>query len=155
MYINHITITSGQISTTSRSDVSDEILAILSPWLKSIVNTDHKYPLPVAELKEYCAIAHVIEGGLLMTIYEPPNHKIPIVTIAIAQRSRHSDSLWSMMLASYEHAPDLKQPSTPWSAVALHPIVVSHPEYLKWIEDFERCVAWAWVTRNPDLQIHN
>ena len=159
MYINHITITSGHIARTSRSDVSDEVLAIVSPWLKKIINTEEKYPLPVAELSNYSAIAYVIEGGLLMTVYgsfsdgSSTDGTVPLVTFGVAHKSRQSEPLWAMMLANFEHDQNIKQPSTPWCAVAIHSTIILHPDALSWIGDFERCVAWAWITRNPNLDL--
>ena len=46
----------------------------------------------------------------------------------------------------------LQAPGTPWCAVALHPGFLEQHGASAWIGDFERCIAWAWLTRNPDLR---
>jgi len=159
-YINHITLTTGHNARTSRADVADEVLALVAPWLQSIVNTGQKHPLTVPSLSHFSAIAFVQDGGLLVTVYgpsgphesgKPANADIPLVTFGVAQRSRHAEPLWAMMLASYEHAPGIKQPSTPWCAAIVYPSVMAHKSTLSWLADFERCCSWAWITRNAQL----
>lgn len=161
-YINHITITTGHNARTSRADVDDATLAIVAPWLKNIINTDTPHPLPVEPLSHFSAIAFVREGGLLVTVYGPsgphlhgaPAHGagIPLVTFGVAQKSRHGEPLWAMMTASFPHQPSIKQPRTPWCAVAVHPSIMAHPAAMEWLGDFERCCAWAWITRNTQFE---
>lgn len=147
-------------STGSRDDVTDDALAVVAPWLQSIVNAGQKAPLPAVELSHFYAVAYVQDGGLLVTVYgptgphqpgQPAGADIPLVTFGVAQRSRHSGPLWAMMLANFEHPDGIKQPATPWCAVALHPSIMAHTSSIGWLADFERCVAWAWVTRNAQL----
>lgn len=164
MHINHITLTTGHNARTSRAEVDDATLAAVAPWLKAIINIDAAHPLPVAVLGHYSAIAFVREGGLLVTVYgpadpheigQPADGRIPLVTFGVAQRSRHAEPLWAMLLANFAHKPDIKQPATPWCAVAVHPSILAHREALEWIADFERCCAWAWITRNAQLDSVN
>lgn len=160
-YIHHITLTTGHEVRTSRADVADEVLEIVSPWLQSIINTGQKHPLPVQELIHYSAIAFVQDGGLLVTVYGPSgphepgkttNADIPLVTFGVAQRSRHGEQLWDIMLASFEHANGILIPSTPWCAAIVYPSAMAHKDALSWLADFERCCAWAWITRNTKLE---
>lgn len=164
MYINHITLTTGHNARTLRADMHDDVIAIVSPWLQSIINTGQKHPLPVPTLNHYSAIAFVQDGGLLVTVYgasglhepgKPANADIPLiplVTFGVAQRSRHCEPLWAMLLASHEHAPCIKQPSTPWCAAIVYQSSIMHRDALSWLADFERCCAWAWITRNAQLE---
>lgn len=161
MYINHITITTGHNARTSRADVADETLAIVAPWLQSIVGAGQKSPLPVPALSHFAAIAYVQDGGLVVTVYgpsgphqpgQPASADIPLVTFGVAQRSRHSEPLWAMLLANFEHLEGIRQPTTPWCAVAVHPSIAAHADAIGWLADFERCVAWAWITRNAQLE---
>ncbi|MDC8446093.1 MAG: hypothetical protein LV471_09245 [Nitrosomonas sp.] len=161
MYINHITITTGNNARISRADVADDVLEVVAPWLQSIVNAGQKSPLPIPSLSHFSVIAYVQDGGLVVTVYgpsgphrqsQPAGSDIPLVTFGVAQRSRHSGPLWAMLLANFEHLAGIKQPSPPWCAVAVHPSIMMHPQALDWIADFERCVAWAWITRNAQLE---
>lgn len=161
MYINHLTLTTGHNARTSRADVADDALAIVAPWLLSVVGSGQKSPLPVPALSHFSAVAYVHDGGLVVTVYgpsgphqpgQPASADIPLVTFGVAQRSRHSEPLLAMLLANFEHIAGIKQPSTPWLAVAIHPSIMAHTDAIAWLADFERCVAWAWITRKPDLR---
>ena len=160
-YINHLTLTTGHNARTSRADVADEALAAVAPWLQSIVNTGQKSPLPVPTLSHFSAVAYVQDGGLIVTVYGPSGpHQpgqpaitdIPLVTFGVAQRSRHSEPLWAMLLANFEHPEWIRQPTTPWCAVAVHPSIAAHADAISCLADFERCVSWAWITRNAQLE---
>lgn len=161
MYINHITITTGHNARTSRADVTGDVLEVVAPWLQSIIKTGNKAPLPVRDISHYSAKALVHSGGLVVTVYgpigphqqgAPANADIPLVTFAVARRSRHGGDLWSMLLAIFDHKSGIKQPSVPWLAVAVHTSAFAHRDALDWLADFERRVAWAWITRQPDIR---
>ena len=160
MYINHLTITTGHNARTSRADVADETLSVVAPWLQSIVGTGQRSPLPVPALSHFSAVAYVQDGSLVVTVYgpsgphrtgQPAGADIPLVTFGVAQRSRHSEPLWAMLLANFEHPDGIKQPSTPWCAAIVYPSAIAHKTALSWLADFERCCAWGWITRNAKL----
>lgn len=160
MYINHTTLTTGHNARTSRADVADDVLAIVAPWLQSIVGAGQKSPMPVQALSHFSAIAYVQDGGLIVTVYgpdgphergQPANADIPLVTFGVAQRSRHSEPLWAMLLANFDHPEGIKQPGTPWCAVVMHLSIMAYADAIDWLADFERCVAWAWITRNAQM----
>lgn len=159
--VNHITLTTGHNIRTSRADVADDAMAIVAPLLQSIVGAGQKSPLPVPALSHFAAIAYVQDGGLVVTVYgpsdphqpgQPASADIPLVTFAVTNRSRHSGPLWARLLTNFKHQEGIKQPSAPWCAVVLHPSIMAHPNAIGWLADFERCVAWAWITRNTQLE---
>ena len=162
MYINHITMTTGHLVRTSRGDVPPEVTALLAPWLQGLVSTGKAAPLPVPGLAEYSAQAFVQDGGLVVTVSaqvgphapgEP--HKgptMPLATLAVAQRSRHGAALWELLASAFGAKPGLQEPRTPWIAVALHPSAAAYTGALDWLGDFERCIAWAWITRHPVVE---
>lgn len=160
-YLNHITLSTGRNARSERSGVDDSVLALLSPWLKKIINSGQAMPLPVDDLSHFSAKAFVQDGGLVVTVYgpsgphergTPANADIPLVTFGVAQRSRHGGDLWTMLLANFKQLDGIKQPSAPWCAVVVHPSAFAHRDALDWLADFERCVAWAWITRQPDIK---
>jgi hypothetical protein len=71
MYVNYITLATGHNARTARSDVDDETLAVVAPWLISIINSGQYHPLPAPSLIHYSAIACVQDGGLLVTVSAP------------------------------------------------------------------------------------
>lgn len=153
MYINHMTLTTGHSSRSQRADVTDATLAVITPWLQQAVNSGGQHALP--GLPDYAAAVFVQDGGLVVTVYAPQpdlGPRLPLVTFGVAQRSRHGEALWALLVANFGAHAKARRPGEPWCAVALHPTLMLDPATTEWLGDFERCVAWAWVTRNPVLR---
>lgn len=162
MYINHITLTTGHNARTSRADVSDEVLAVVAPWLAGIINSGVLHPLPVPALSHLSARASVEAGSLVVTVFAPAGpfvpgsvsrgKDMPLVTFGVAQRSRQGAELWPQLVQAFGATDKIRRPAEPWIAVALHDGLVAHINVIGLLGDFERCCAWAWITRNPDLK---
>lgn len=160
-YINHITLATGHCRRSPRHEVDDATLQLLVPWLQAAVVSGRIEPLPVAPLCHYGAKA-IKEIGLVVTIYAPrgphtpgvphAGDHVPIATIGIAQRSREARDLWGMLVANFGVAQGGDMPAAPWCAVALHPNAIAFPDAIGWLGDLERCIAWAWITRQPALR---
>ncbi|MER2518583.1 MAG: hypothetical protein ABTR92_19665 [Candidatus Accumulibacter phosphatis] len=148
-YINHLTLSTGHTRRSPRAEVGDDTLAWLVPWLREAVALGTPQPLPVADLARYTLLAMVEDGALLATLYAGID--APLVTIGVAQRSRQGACLWEKMIAAFDAAPGLERPAEPWCAVALHAGILDDPGAGEWPGDFERCLAWAWITRSPQL----
>ena len=71
--------------------------------------------------------------------------------MGIAQRSREAAQLWDYLINAFGAHPSAKMPSVPWCATSPHEPLAVLRDALDWLGDFERCVAWAWITRNPAL----
>lgn len=157
MYINHLTLSTGHLSRIERGDVAGETLARVAPWLAAAVEVGKAVPLPVSELVDYTALACVLEGSLIITV-SGPNHELgpapPLVTLGVAKRSRHGAALWPLLTGPVmpPTKAGLVRPAEPWCAVAIWPTISLSPDALRWLADFEKCVAWAWVTRPEDEQ---
>ncbi len=157
-YLNHITLDTGNLRRSPRAEVGDETLRILTPWLHGALESGQHTPFPAEfDMSHFSVKATKENGSLLVTVFAPRGphtpgkphvgQTMPLVTLGVAQRSRQGAELWAKMVAQFGAAPGLQKPSEPWCAVALHPPVVGYPESLDWLGDFERCVAWAWLTR--------
>ena len=161
-HINHITLSTGHIARTSRADVAPEVTKLLAEWLPGTINTGKPHPLPVAELSHFSAQVFVQDGALVVTVSAPvgphtqgkphTGKAMPLVTFGAAQRSRQGAPLWDMLVKAFGSKSGLKQPDTPYCAVAVHPGIAIYAGPVEWLGDFERCVAWAWITRNPVLR---
>ena len=152
MYIHHITLTTGHDTRSQRGDVTDVTLAAVAPWLQSAIYSGRQHALP--GLPDYAAAVFVQDGGLVVTVYahQPDiGQRLPLVTFGVAQRSRHGEALWALLVANFKAHALAKRPREPWCAVALHPTLAGDFGTTQWLADFERCVAWAWITRNPIL----
>lgn len=162
MYLNHITLTTGHARRSDRAEVSPRTTALLAPWLDAAANSGVLRPLPVPELSHFGGQVIVQDGSLVVTVSAPvgPHQQgkphtgqtMPLVTLGVATRSRQAGPLWSMLTGAFDAASGLKQPSAPYCAVAIHPSIAAYTGPTDWLGDFERCVAWAWITRNPELR---
>ena len=153
IYINHLSLRSGHLSRIAVKDVSRETIARVSPWLLALVAQREPLPLPVSGLADFAANASVFDGALLLTVSGPPSlahggKAPPLASIGVAKRSRHGAALWPLLTSDVMPAikPGLRKPTEPWCAVVLWPTLALHPSASRWLGDFERCVAWAWVT---------
>lgn len=161
-YINHVTLSTGNLTRSSRAEVADEVVAVIAPWLIDGIAAGTPLPLPVAALSHYRAVVIKTDGGgLVVTVYAPSGPHLPgtpafgkglpLVTLGVAQRSRHGADLWGTLVAQFGCAKGLRRPTEPWCAVALHAGLAAHREAAHWLGDLERCIAWAWITRQPAL----
>ena len=149
-YLNHVTLSTGHNRRSPRSEVGPHVIAWLRPWVDKLLSAGAILPLPEPSLARYSASAHTEQGGLVMTVYAGAD---ALVTMAVAERSRQSAQLWAYMQA--QHGPvaaGIATPDAPWLAVALRLGLGQHMDANRWLGDFERCIAWAWITRNPDLR---
>jgi hypothetical protein len=66
-----------------------------------------------------------------------------LVRIGVADKSRCAQPLWERLGG----APDAR-PAEPWCAASIDPRGASADRAAyRWLGDFERCLAWAWLTR--------
>lgn len=162
MHINHVTLSTGHIAKTERSDVLPEITQLLAEWLSETTNTGALHALPVPSLSHFGAQVLVQNGALLVTVSAPTGphqqgkpHKgqtIPLITMGVAQDAQQANELWLSMKKAFGAAQGLEMPETPWLVVAVHPGIAIYRGPVEWLGDFERCIAWAWITRRPNLQ---
>jgi hypothetical protein len=162
MYLNHLTLTTGHLARTQRSDVKPVASELLADWLPATINSGRSHALPVPELCHISAQVFVQSGTLVVTVSAPvgPHEQgkphtgqtVPLVTLGVAQRAGQGADLWASLTTAFPTAHGLEMPSTPWLAVAVHPSIAAYTGPVEWLGDFERCLAWAWITRNPDLR---
>jgi hypothetical protein len=163
--IRHVTLSTGHARDSSRAEVADATLKVLAPWLDRALETGGRpVPLPVPSLASFSAVAIPQgRGGLVVTLYGPAGPHIPgrtapagqagipLVTFGIGLGPEESD-IWEQMAEAFGVAPGLEFPPGPWCAAFLHAAAAAYPHSLTWLGDFERCVAWAWISRRPGLR---
>ena len=153
MYIEHITLNTAHDAPRRRSEVWEETMAIMVPWLAEAIAIGRPMPIPAAD--GYQALALVQDGALVVTVYGPqPEVGRPdaVVTLGVAARSRQAPKLWELLTDMPGVKTGLQRPEAPWCAVVVHPRLVRHLLAAEWLGDFEHCVAWAWCTRTPDIK---
>lgn len=143
--LHHLTLTTGHDRLSPKYEVDDESLTLLEPWLAMACSSEYEVSLPA--LEDYTAIAIVHGSGLVMTVYGPALGKItPLVTFAVAQESANGDELWNKFAERFGIVPGLNKPPEPWCGVVIHPGLAFNSEANEWLGDFERCIAWTWIS---------
>lgn len=140
--IFHVTLQTGQWSRSYRQDVSDTTIATLRP----LVGADGDHEIPGVSARKL----RVTRSGrlLLATILAQTS----ICTLAIADRSVGAGKLWEMIHEGTRTATDpARPPAAPWCAARLEPGLVSCPQDVAWLTDFQRCLAWTFLETLPRL----
>lgn len=156
--LNHLTLNTGHLLAQNRSDVSDEVVADLLPWLTRAIAAGQPVPVVRFEREGYTAQAFDLNSGLAVTVFGPPVQmglRPPLVTFGVGVAERNDDiwnTLQQFVRQTVPNAPALTQPERPWCAVLLHPTLTFDPPATMWLGDFERCCAWAWASRHPELK---
>lgn len=144
-YLEHLTLSTGYSRRSFRSEVGNDAIAALSPWLSHALDSGDIEPLP--GLGDRYGAVVVKDAGLIVTIYSIEGvHPAGLVKFGVANRSRQSKQCWRVLAAVAGGGSTLlPPPAVPWCAAVLYPEAATHLEDLTWLGDFERCVAWTWI----------
>lgn len=149
--ISHLTLNTGRCRQYSpRDEVSDDVLATIAPWLDAAVESGAIVKIPKFE---YRVQARAVQGAISMEVYAPEpdvGPDIPVASIAVAQQEQAAE-IWSAYRPLPGVVPWVKMPKAPFCLVLLHPTIMMYRDALEWLGDFERIVAWAWITQHPSL----
>lgn len=158
--LQHITINTGHSRWSDPDEVSPDALTTTAELLDRALAAGRAIPLAPSALSHYALEATVDGGALLATVSGPVGPHVPgrphrgqttpIVTIAVARRNRQARALWTMIWAMHDPAAPEVPRSTPWAAALLYLALDRHPHAQRWLGDFERCLAWAWIERRKD-----
>ncbi len=161
-YIWHITLQTGQTRKSWRHEIDPAVLPIVGEILEAalaagaqeptIAEMDahplgiiRTAPLPVrgynmsATAEGRCLVATVYAGG-----------DDPLLSFGVAAHARCGAGLWRCLTEIPEPLnPMPDRPQTPWCAAKLLPGIRMHPHAAAWLGDLQRCMAWAWLERQP------
>ena len=152
-YLHHVTLDTGQSRRSYRTEVSDAAVAY-GRSLLTAARASGRASL-VEPLAHY-GLSVTIDGpSLLATVDGPAGPHVPgrphagptmpLVTMAVPQRSRAAPGLWTLITGLGGYGTPPERPAAPWLAVQLHPGLNGYPEAVEWLGDFERVIAWAWI----------
>ena len=153
MYLDHITMTTGHWVRQDRARVSDAVTAVIAPWLRAASASE--VPVLIPGLDGYRAKVLTHDGALIVTVYGPDpdiGRAHALCTFGVAVRSRHAQHLWDLLMQQPGAKQDIHQPGAPWLASIPHEALSFDLDAARWMGDFERTCAWAWVTRNPSIK---
>ena len=112
--INHVTLSTGHLRQSLRSDIDDTVLARLAPWLSTALSAGIAVPLP-SPLTNYKARATHEGGALLCTVLAVDD--TPLAIFGVVLHSRAALNVWSMLVAQFSAADGLECLAPPWCAV--------------------------------------
>ena len=145
-YIAHVTLQSGDIRRSPRSEVADHIVALCTELASSAaVFGEAKIP----KLTPRCTLRVTRTGRCsIATIYGP--QEAPLLTIGVAGHSKCGGKLWRLL---HEGRDDLatdptRVPGEPWCAARIEAGVATLSgsaleRLMPALADLGRCLAWA------------
>lgn len=130
MTLCHYTIATGHVRQSPRSEVDDDVIAVLRPLLRS---GDHRLPGPPGY-----RLRVTIDGTVLAaTVTRGP---APLATVMVCLDQAGLDRA----LEATGTIPAVRL-TLPCALADLHPTLAMDMEAAGWIGDLERCLAWAWI----------
>ncbi|WP_029002742.1 hypothetical protein [Azorhizobium doebereinerae] len=145
-YISHITLNTGHRRRSEAGEVEPAVRSTLRLVIAEAL-AQHSARIPLVPGPPDISISGDAYGPhLLLTVWDDRSG-LPILTFAVALRSRGAERLWDEVYRmGRELAVDIADmPAAPWCAAVLHPMIVLRPDALSWTGDMEWCVAWTWT----------
>lgn len=151
----HVTLSTGHVRDSPRSEVSKETIDALAPVLEQLLAGDE---IAVPWVSGDYTINGAAGGDcFIATIWSRGG--APVVTIGCARGPREAVRLWEQLHATAvidELQPQTIAGAAPlgerWCAARLEIGIAAHPDTAHWLGDFERCLAWTWIDRGRGLQ---
>lgn len=137
--LHHVTINTGHLLISGRSEVMSETMSWLAPMVAAGGGRPAGMPF---------AIERRSQGSALLRIGEPA-----AVWCGVCWDELRSSDAWMAVLALAQqsgvaHAPD-SRPAIPWLAVLTTPVMFTlPPEQIMMLGDMERCLAWAIIEQD-------
>jgi hypothetical protein len=146
--LTHVTISTGHSNDSPRHLVPDDVIKFMAYWLKSAKPTlipgieEEQIAAQVPAAENYVAVFRSNKGCLLVTLF---HRKFgPVLTFGVTPAQADGKELWAL-LGSKEC-----QPKGAWCGVKFEGGLIragaSCLMDMMWFGDFERCVAWAWLS---------
>lgn len=144
-YVQHITLTTGHQRRSQRAEISREAMDACEAALRAAL-AGESAPIPHTD----CSLRAERRGrGLLATVL---CGETPLVTLGIAAHSRGAEALWRELHDGALVVTDERVVAEePWCAARLEIGVLSVPDAVAWLGDFERCLAWTWIERRSRI----
>lgn len=142
-YLRHLTLDTGDQRDSYRTEVADDVLAMLRPLIDRAV-AGETVALPAGDPPCTITAAAGRDRALLVTVWGPPDgaQRVPLVTLGVAPSSRASAELWREWIGRER---DDRTPAPPWCVAKLQPGLLVYTRAADWLGDLERCIAWAWI----------
>lgn len=134
-YIAHLTINTGDLRRSFRSEISMEAIKVCKQMLSQLDNE-------AVQLRD----GYIMQGDksanhFYIEIFKNNDRDKdkPLVAVACALSSLASVKTWCRI----NSRSDLIAPAAPWVAAKLYPTANYYLDLFRWVGDFEACLAWA------------
>lgn len=148
-FIRHITLQTGHSRDCYASEISADALKFCHDLIHQCLATDGE-KVAIRNFDGYYLTCGNVGGRTLLgSVWHGVNDSTPLVNFAVATKSRNSAIAWRKLHNYSTINPQTNInaiPPVPWLAASLEPGAVMYPDAMHWLGDFERCLAWAWVT---------
>lgn len=146
-FIHHVTLSTGHVARTPRADVSEEAIRACAEMLMRALEHGDAVPIECAPTGH---VIFVTTRGRRCANVAVHFEGEPLVHFGVAVHSRCGGAMWvqlieTQMACSARIRPYVRCPPEPWCGVVLYPAFAKQHGLATWLDDFERCVAWAWV----------
>jgi hypothetical protein len=149
-YIKHITLDTGHTRRSPRDEVDDQAVAALQDGITLMLSGGR----PQIPGMDGYAMTGTAQGRCLIATAWGPSGT-PLVTIGVATRSLCGAPLWRILhdpagrIAAQTPLASNGQrcPEEPWCAARLEIGLAVDHDAAHWLGDWERCLAWAWLSR--------
>lgn len=140
-YLTHLTLNTGHVRRSWLSEVDPAAIDHTRDLLTdAIANGGVQMPVPGYWLD---AEPFGSRRAMMATVR---NDGAPLMVMGVAARA--AGALWERLTQTQQAARTSQrvheQPPAPWCAALLLPALAGDPA-TKWLGDFERCAAWAWM----------
>jgi len=129
----HYTLTTGDIRRSPRSEVRDDIIALVASWC-----TPGDHPLPdVWPGRYWLRMSHPDPDTLAVTLHLD---EVPIAVWSCCRSQAGLDAAMERLRRAGMAMPG----ADVWNPACLVEVLPTY-QGEDWVGDLERCVAWAWV----------
>lgn len=155
MHLRHISLPRGPERLSSRAEVNEKVMALVTPWLATMVATGGRCPLALPAVSHFSASALARDNTLRVDLWGPVGpfraerpHKgktALVATLAVAPDPAIGETLWTSLLQQGGMS-WRKPPAEPWCGVLQAPAgMAAHPKAGRWIGEFQNSMAFAWL----------
>lgn len=152
MKVTHTTLQTADSRLSSAFEISPEALSYFKDLISKAIE------------KSYCEIDvepgyffHAQVKGSTLTAQVTFGDTI-LVRMAVVTKSKDATKAWQVLHDESKLLPKtdpLKTPSVPFIAVSLQPDLDYYGDASMWLGDFERCLAWTWVSLCKNRDNHD
>ncbi len=154
MIIRHVALNTGHVRDFRRDEVDPVVIAALRPLIAEACAGDTAQAVAIPAVTGYSFTARCAGRCMTASVYAdgPPSERL--CSIAVAGHSRCGAPAWRALhaLGTETLASDpARVPPEPWCGLLLTASMTNHPDAETWLGEFERYLAWTYLTARENV----